>query len=252
VPEFDLRDAKPDDFAALAAIAKAGDSEADDLYFTFLQTAGVLRVAADAGSILAFGGVLGIGDDTTMVTDLFVATHARGRGVGGALLAHLLDGAGKRMTFSSKHAAALPAYIRAGMVPAWRLLYLRGRSGARDEHADGVNHEVTTDPWRRARPDLADYFERRGGSITDNAAVITRDGETIVARLQDHGGADAFDAVLAEVPANEIVTCCAPEHSPVAARALARGFEVFDNDIFCCSPGVALPDDLHCLDPGLC
>ena len=82
--------------------------------------------------------------------------------------------------------------------------------------------------------------------------MITRNGETFIARLQDQRGAPAFDALLAELPSDSMVTCCSPEHSPVAARALERGFEVFDNDIFCCSPGVVLAEDLQCLDPGLC
>jgi len=250
VATIDIRDATRDDFAAMAVIAAAGDSEADQPYLSFVQSAGSLRVAVDAGTVLGFGGVVDIGDDITMVTDLFIAPPAQGRGIGGRLLAHLLDGTAKRMTFSSKHAAALPAYERAGMTPSWRLLYLRGHAGPPADNRASATAPAT--PWRRSRPELAAYYERRGGDVHDNAALIERDGTTFIARLQDERGADAFDALLASLPSDSTVTCCSPENSPVASRARQRGFEVFDNDVFCCSPGVALTDDLHCLDPGLC
>jgi GNAT superfamily N-acetyltransferase len=250
VADTNVRDATVDDFPAIAAIAEAGDSEADDLYLAFIASAGALRVAAGDGAILGFGGVIAIGSDTTMVTDLFIAPAVRGRGLGGALLEDLLGDVDKRMTFSSKHAAALPAYVRAGMQPCWRLLYLRGPSGAHHAHADRAAERASS--WRGERPNLAAYYERRGGSVRDNAVLIEHDGETSIARLQDRRGAAAFDALLASLPSDSTVTCCSPEGSPVAARALARGFDVFDHDIFCCSPGLALADDLHCLDPGLC
>lgn len=248
-----IRDAVAADFAVIAAIAEAGESEADESYLTFVATTGSLRVAVGTdGDVLGFGGVVGIGNDTSMLTDLFVAPSARGDGVGGRLLADLLDGRELRMTFSSKHAAAVPAYVRAGMAPSWRLLYLRGTSDT--SAADGIpDTPAPAPPWRSGRPEFAAYFERRGGAVLDNAALrVDHDGTNVIARLQDQCGAAAFDAVLALLPTGSTVTCCSPEHSPVAARALERGFEVFDHDIFCCSPGVALADDLHCLDPGLC
>lgn len=251
-----VRDAVADDFATIGAIAEAGDSHADELYLSFVASTGSLRVAVGAdGETLGFGGVIGIGNDTSMLTDLFVTPAARGHGVGGRLLGDLLDGRDRRMTFSSQHAAALPAYVRAGMLPTWRLLYLRGSSGTSDVgDTSGITEESASVPaWRGRRPDLAAYFERRGGSVLDNAALIVdHDGTTAIARLQDPRGAAAFDALLASLPSDSSVTCCSPEHSPVAARALARGFEVFDHDVFCCSPGVVFADDLHCLDPGLC
>lgn len=250
--EIDIRDAKTDDFATLAMIAEAGDSEADEPYLTFVQSSGSLRVAVGDGTILGFGGVVTVGNDTAMVTDLFIAPDARGRGIGSILLAHLLDGTDRRMTFSSKHAAALPAYTRAGMLPSWRLLYLRGRSGTQQAQPSEAAETPAAASWRSARPELAAYYEHRGGSVGDNAALIERDGTTFIARLQDHRGAAAFDAVLASLPTDSMVTCCSPEHSPVAARALARGFEIVDHDIFCSSAGVGVDDDLHCLDPGLC
>ena len=253
--DFEVHDALADDFAAIATIAEAGDSHADEPYLTFVQSIGALRVAVDAGTIVGFGGVITVGDGTTMITDLFVAPTARGRSIGGTLLANLLDGAGQRMTFSSQHAAALPAYSRAGMVPSWRLLYLRGTIGennASPTNAFDDQEARAATPWRVGRPDLAAYYESRGGIVGDNFALLQRGGETFIARLQDHRGASAFEALLTTLPSNSTVTCCSPENSPVAARALARGFEVVDNDIFCHSPGVVLADELQCLDPGLC
>src|SRR4029078_736025 len=64
-------------------------------------------------------------DGVAMLTDLFVAADARGAGVGTQLLHELLDGTDRRMTFSSKHPAALAAYRSAGMEPRWRFLYLK-------------------------------------------------------------------------------------------------------------------------------
>ena len=40
--------------------------------------------------------------------------------------------------------------------------------------------------------------------------------------------------------------------TPMFARwAQDNGFAMYDYDSFCATPGVELPGDLHCLDPGL-
>jgi hypothetical protein len=245
-----VRDASPSDFAAIGSIAQEGDSAADDLYLEFIRGTGSLRVAVTAtGAVVGYAGVIDRGDGVTMLTDLFVSTRFRGHRIGTVLVDDVLRGSGDRMTFSSQHAAALPAYVRAGMTPSWRLLYLRGTTGVCASHRGDPPRRQQ--PWRRGRPELVAYFVRRGGIVTDNAIVID-DGAVIeIARLEDELGATALDDLLASLRPGATVTCCSPEHSPVARRALSCGFEIVDHDIFCASPGVTVPAALHCLDPGL-
>jgi hypothetical protein len=245
-----VRDASGSDHAAIGSIAHEGDSSTDDLYLEFIRANGSLRVGvSEDGAIVGFAGVIDRGDGVTMLTDLFVAARCRGHRVGTILLDDVLAGSGERMTFSSQHPAALAAYLRAGMTPSWRLLYLRGSTGA---HGAGRSDRRSPGgSWRGGRPELAAYFVGRGGTVIDNAIVID-DGALIeIARFQDRRGAAAFDELLASLPNGSTVTCCSPEDSPVAQRALGRGFEIVDHDIFCATPGVTLPVDLHCLNPGL-
>jgi hypothetical protein len=53
------------------------------------------------------------------------------------------------------------------------------------------------------------------------------------------------------MPSGTVVTMCTPEHSRIAAWAQDTGFSVKDYDTFCATPEVHIPEDLHCLDPGL-
>ena len=263
-----IRDARDEDFAAVAEIASEGGSHADDHYLAFVAAHGALRVVTDDdGTVVAFGGVIPVGDATTMLTDLFVTTACRGRRIGSALLEALFAGAEQRMTFSSRHAAALPAYRRAGMIPGWRLLYLRGSV----PNGSTMGRAVRTRPLQRVtgsldRPELADHFRALGADVRANAILLgetltgtedhaeteTRPAQAIdIVRLRDPRGIVAFDELLASLPAGASVSCCAPEHSPVASHARANGFVVVDHDVFCATAGVSIPLDLHCLHPGL-
>ncbi|MCU1401327.1 MAG: hypothetical protein JWN62_4436 [Acidimicrobiales bacterium] len=257
VTEPTIRAAREDDFAAMATIATDGDSHADDPYFAFVAAQGSLRVATtDDGTIVAFGGTIPVGESTTMLTDLFVTPACRGRRIGSALLDALFAGAPRRMTFSSKHAAALPAYRRAGMTPSWRLLYLRGSApdGLPEQLAGASAHGAGSPaPVDSSddRPELADCFRSLGAVVRPGSIVLAdADGVNIV-RLRDRRGADAFDELLASFAPGTPVSCCVPEHSPVAFHASAIGFVVVEHDVFCASPGVEIPVDLHCLHPGL-
>ncbi|MCU1364635.1 MAG: hypothetical protein JWN39_274 [Ilumatobacteraceae bacterium] len=237
----------------MAAIAAEGDSHADDHYFAFVAARGALLVAtADDGTVIAFGGAIPVGGSTTMLTDLFVTPACRGQRVGSALLDTLFAGTARRMTFSSQHPAALAAYRRAGMAPTWRLLYLRGAApdGSSAGSADRVPSPQRPD---RAddRPELAEHFRALGAAIRSTSIVLTHADGIDVVRLRDARGTDAFDELLATFSARSTVTCCVPDHSPVAAHALSIGFVVVDHDVFCATAGVELPSDLHCLHPGL-
>ena len=60
-------------------------------------------------------------------------------------------------------------------------------------------------------------------------------------------------AVAANTPIDttDIVTMCTPEYTEVARWAQDHGFAMYDYDSFCATPGVELPGDLQCLNPGL-
>ena len=98
----------------------------DPAYLSHLRRHGRVVVAHLAGRVVGYAASHRIGT-TEMVTDLFVHPDHHGHGVGKLLLdAVWTSSHGPRMTFSSKHAHALPLYLRAGMAPRWPLLWLRG------------------------------------------------------------------------------------------------------------------------------
>src|SRR4051794_41360168 len=108
-----IRPAVSSDDPVMDAIAREGDASADAGYLTLVRSQqGRLLVAEKDDRVIAFGGVVDIGG-VAMLTDLFVAADARGAGVGTQLLGELVEGSGPRMTFSSKHPAAVAAYRRA-------------------------------------------------------------------------------------------------------------------------------------------
>lgn len=244
-----IREAEPADAAMLDRIAREGDAEATPEYLALLHSQHArLLVAEIDGSVVAFGGVVPVGApiDALMLTDLFVTTAARGRGVGGRLLTALFGDSERRMTSSSKHDAALPAYQRAGMVPRWRLLYFVG-CGSGPAGAKLPANEA----WRHERGDLVEAWSRCGGHVGNDVATVVEDGDIRIARLQSADPLAVLRDTLRSIDAAITVRLCVPEHSPVASAVVALGFTVEDNDIWCASPGVELPDDLHVFDPGL-
>ena len=239
-----VRAAATIDVARIADIAAEGDShDADAGYLAFIAAQGRMLVAELDGQVVAFGGMVPLGD-VAMVTDLFVAAAARGCGVGGALLAALLDGWPLRMTCSSQHAAALPVYRRAGMVPVDRLLYLDG-------HAIGGGAPLTPRPWRHDRRELVEHFAAEGALVAGDAVVQrTAEGATIL-RLQHHDPIARVREVLRALPAGTIVRVHVPQSDPLAAALLAAGFVVSDGDLLCATPGVTIPATCSCVHAGL-
>lgn len=61
----------------------------------------------------------------------------------------------------------------------------------------------------------------------------------------------ALVATLTGLTRGTVVTMCTPERSPVSVWAQQNGFAVVDHDTFCATSHADIPDDLHCLDPGL-
>jgi hypothetical protein len=148
------------------------------------------------------------------------------------------------MTFSSKQAAALAAYHRAGMTAQWRLLYLRGV-------ANGGGTGLPAGTWQHERLSLVERMVAQGARVTSDV-VATPDATGIwIARLQTARPVKALSATLAGLTPGTVVNMCVPEYSPLAPWALRSGFAEVDFDTFCATPDVALPPDLHCLDPGL-
>ena len=239
-----IRDASLSDDEVIDAIAREGDASADAQYLALVRSqGGRLLVAESAGRVVAYGGVVDI-DGVAMLCDLFVSTQARGMGIGTRLLGELLDGSTRRMTFSSKHPAAHAAYRRAGMEPKWRLLYLRGA-------AIGGGAELPVAQWRHDRADLVAQMGLQGARVSSDVVCMPEDNGTWIVRLQSGRPVEALAAALAGLSIGTVVTMCTPEHSDVARWALDNGFAMYDYDSFCATPGVELPGDLQCLDPGL-
>ncbi|MEP7203042.1 MAG: GNAT family N-acetyltransferase [Ilumatobacteraceae bacterium] len=239
-----IREASASDDAVMDAIAREGDASADADYLALVRSQpGRLLVVEADGRVVAYGAVIDI-DGIAMLCDLFVTADARGAGLGTLLLQELFEGSSHRMTFSSKHPAAAAAYRRAGMDPLWRLLYLRGV-------ALGGGSERPVDAWRHGREGLVEQMASQGAHVSADAVSMPDETGIWIARLQSARPVKALSAVLAGLTRGTVVNMCVPEYSPVAAWAQGRGFSVRDYDTFCATPQTQIPDDLHCLDPGL-
>jgi GNAT superfamily N-acetyltransferase len=239
-----IREATPADDAVMDAIAREGDASADANYLALVRSQdGRLLVTEVDSRIIAYGGVVDV-DGITMLCDLFVAADQRGAHVGSLLLDQLFVGSRQRMTFSSKHPAALAAYRKVGMEPRWRLLYLTGA-------AVGGGPVLPAAAWQHERPTLVEKMARQGANVSADVVLLPDEKGIWIIRLQCTRPVDTLTAVLAGLPRGTVVTMCTPEHSPIAEWAQRHDFAVTDYDTFCATPGVELPTDLHCLDPGL-
>jgi GNAT superfamily N-acetyltransferase len=239
-----IREASSADDAVMDAIAREGDASADAMYLDLVRSqGGRLLVAETAGRVVAYGGVVDV-DGIAMLTDLFVSADARGAGIGSEMLQQLFVGTTRRMTFSSKHSAALTVYRRMGMEPRWRLLYLEGR-------APGGGDALPVEGWRHDRRSLVEQMAGQGAHVTGDVVSTPDKGGIWIVRLQSADPVDALVRALQAMPVGMLVTMCTPEHSPVAVWAQSHGFAVTDHDTFCATPDADIAPDLHCLDPGL-
>ncbi|HEY0519084.1 MAG TPA: GNAT family N-acetyltransferase [Ilumatobacteraceae bacterium] len=239
-----LRDASSGDEPTIAVIAEEGNASADSGYLALLRSQGARVVVAETdGAVVGFGSVVEIGQ-TAMLTDLFVAATSRGDGVGTRLLNELFAQHIHRMTFSSKHPAASSAYLRAGMEPRWRLLYLEGV-------VTGGGAPLVAAAWRHDRSDLVSAFAANGAVVMADAVVIPTKRGSWLARLQSDGPIDVVRDIFESLPAGSAVTLCVPEHSVLCRWLLENGFAIIDHDTFFATRSVDLPADLHCIHPGL-
>ena len=222
---------------------------------------GRVVVAELSGAVAGFGAVQTIGtgpDAVTMLCDLYVDPAAHGRGCGRAMLTELWGRAGRRMTFSSLHARAVPLYTSFGLDAWWPLLYLHGRTDRLPVINEGAVASVT--PVVAARyelgwtgtdrvADLQAWAERPGGE----PVLVRRDEDVIAAGVVMNSGPDrgivhlataaaaddgtAAAAVLLtlaelEGPAAEVAHVCLPAPHPVVRALLAGGWQFDEFDLF--------------------
>jgi GNAT superfamily N-acetyltransferase len=131
---MDVRKAGEHDIEGIAVArlsngAAHDDSGASADYCRHLIANEHLWVAVEGERVLGFGGAVDVGR-ARLLSDLFVHSDSHGRGVGRALLTEVLRGAEHRFTFATHDPAALPLYMRAGMVPYHMVLALEGPATA--------------------------------------------------------------------------------------------------------------------------
>lgn len=261
----EVREAGLGDLPAIAAVAVAtGQDEewggADPAYMRHLLTHGHVLVGVSGGSVIGFGATRQLGSGAgavSMLCDLFVDPRMHGSGCGRALLAALWPGGGRRITFSSLHAHALPLYARFGLDPWWPLLYLRGRvqalavpGGWRAEGSTpagvaalelawtGVDRSDDHLAWAK-RPGGTGVLARRSGQVMAAGTVGGAGGEyglTHLALAPPAGSADAAAAVLTVLagtePADGVARVCLPGPHPAVRALLAAGWRVEEFDLF--------------------
>ncbi len=238
-----IRHARRDDVGAIIAIGSAGGSpDADERHLDFVASHGRLLVAHDAAAVNGFSGSILVGD-VTMVTDLFVDEAHRGRGVGRRLLAAAVDGAWRRMTFSSTHPAALPTHAGVGMTPQWDLLTLRGA-------ASGRGAPLPEGSWRHDRRDLVEYFRSRGATVGCDF-VVSAGPMAVVWRLVSEQPTIDAATLIDSIPAGTEIEWSVPEPHPLTPWLLGRGFTIVDRDVCCATEGVHLVPQLASVHRGL-
>ena len=275
VAGIEVREAEEADLPAIAAVARAtGQDEewagADPAYVRHLLAHGRVVVAARGGSVIGFGAIRQLGSGAaavSMLCDLFVDPRAQGSGAGRAMLSRLWPGTGRRITFSSRHAHALPLYARFGLDAWWPLLYLRGGVAALPPPAGwqavpaapaevaalelawtGVDRSDDHRAWTQ-RPGGAGVLARRRGRVTAAGAVGGAGGEYGMIHLvlaPWAGAADASAAVLAVLaglePGGGLARVCLPGPHPAVRALLAAGWRVEEFDLFMASePGLLDP-----------
>jgi GNAT superfamily N-acetyltransferase len=277
VAEIEVREATGADLPQIAAVALAtGQDEewggADPAYMTHLLAHGRVVVGVAGGRVAGFGATRPVGSGpgaVSMLCDLFVHPEVHGSGCGRAMLTALWPGTGgRRMTFSSLHAHALPLYTSFGLDAWWPLLYLRGRVDALAAPAGwqaavaspasvaaaelswtGVDRSADHQAWAR-RPGGAGVLAVRDGEVMAAGTVGGAGDEFGVTHLavtpaaDDVRAAAAVLAVLAGLaPEDGVARVCLPAPHPAVRPLLAAGWRAGEFDLFMATePGL--------LDPG--
>lgn len=244
---MEFRPATIDDVRGIVAVLAAnGEGHLDGRYVAHVLGTGFGIVACDGGEVVGFAAtVTRVG--VTHVADLFVDPACQGRRIGHTLLAGLIEPGAPLTTFSSSHPAALPLYVRSGLVPWWPHFYLEGRPSrtvssrlrvesapaalvAMLDHVDrGVDH---------------DYFASRPTGTTfvvrDKTGVIG--GGHYSAGLLDvllvADGADPAEvalAVVGELAAATVgpIVVAVPGPHPALLVLLESGLSIAGTDTYC-------------------
>lgn len=245
------------------------DSGADAGYCRYLIEEGHLFVAVEGANVLGFGGAIDVGD-ARLLSDLYVHRRAHGRGVGSALLAAAMNGAVQRFTFASNDPAALPLYLRAGMVAWWPLLAVSGtRSSLRPPLGcsafDVSVHQAAEYELVATHLDRSATFRYWAGRIGARTLAVERDGRRIavasvrvdelhvrIEHLLAHDE-DALDAIAAvtHLLGVESVSLYVPGCRTFAAQLFERRFVVDDTSVFMGSSLELVGPMLQVVHPGL-
>jgi GNAT superfamily N-acetyltransferase len=276
VAEIEVRGAVAADLPQIAAVALAtGQDEewggADPAYMTHLLADGTVVVGVSGGSVVGFGTTRSFGSGAnavSMLCDLFVHPQVHGSGGGRAILAALWPATGgRRMTFSSLHAHALPLYTSFGLDAWWPLLYLRGRVSALTAPAGwqalaaspdavseaelswtGVDRSADHQAWAR-RPGGAGVLALRDGQAMAAGTVGGAGDEFGVTHLaitptaDDSRASAAVLTVLAGLqPGDGLARVCLPAPHPAVRPLLAAGWRAEEFDLFMATePGLLDP-----------
>ena len=245
------------------------DSGANPDYCRYLIRCGHLVVAEQGGRVVGFGGAIDVAG-ARLLSDLYVHADWHGKGVGGALLGAVLDGAFERLTFASNDPATIPMYTRAGMLCRWPLLTLGGAAaGLSESHllvrevdaldAASVEHGIT---GINRVADHVYWHSRAGshavaleldGSVTAVGALLVSDGGCRIEHLAAHEGFElAAVAALTRWSGAKGVQLYVPGSHELAAHLLQRGFRVTDTGLHMSTTTQAVHPRLCVLHPGLC
>jgi GNAT superfamily N-acetyltransferase len=266
MPDVLVRAAGDDDLAAIAAVVTAAGQHddwggANPAYVRHLMGHGRVVVAELGGEVRGFGAVQHIGagpDAVSMLCDLFVDPAAHGRGCGRAMLADLWSGAGRKMTFSSLHAHAVPLYTSFGLDAWWPLLYLHGDASrlpassgweVKSSSAERVSRweldwtgtDRTADhrAWA-ARPSGESVLVRQDEAVIAAGAVITSGPDRGIVHVamspavDDGTAAGVVLLTLAQLhgQAAETAHVCLPAPHPAVRALLSAGWQFIEFDLF--------------------
>lgn len=223
---------------------------------------GVGAIAEDDSRPIGFGILLTRGPVSNL-GELFVRRGTQSKGVGAAILGHLLrDRPSPLFTVASHDPRALALYVRHGMVPRWPYWYLRAEAGRLALAGTDVAAVETTwddgdwaawDLRLAGRPRASEHgylratcagqplWLRRGGATVGYGCVQlaghTSGGD--IAVIGPLGAADAADATAVALAAvawaaarRPVVHIDVPGPHAAIPALVGAGFRVVDQDTF--------------------
>jgi GNAT superfamily N-acetyltransferase len=273
---LEIRDATNGDLAGIARVRLAidrdahDDSGADPGYCRHLIDNGRLLVGVEQGDVVGFAGAIDVGG-CRLLADLFIDPAKQGTGLGRALLAEIFAGVDERFTFSSSDVRAMPIYARAGMLPHWPLLYMRGdrialpmppgasvESISADEAAAferevlGVDRSTEYRYWA-TRAGSVTLQARRGTEIIGVGAVLARRDMVRIEHMVavDVDDLNVFTAIAHYHSQVDRVLAYVPGPRKLTRLLLDCGFHIVDSDTYMATSQRIVPNRLMVVHPGL-